>query len=142
MTYQLTASDCILRLADSAFIPPDPANTDYAAYLAWVEEGNTPEPAPAPPPLPPSYTAFWDALLASTVYGSIRAQSMASLPMNTLATEFIALLGDAKAGRPNEAAIQASMSAVFATGTFTTADAAEFTAALATGHLDGIYALN
>jgi hypothetical protein len=34
---------------------------------------------------------------------------MASLPMNTLATEFIALLGDAKAGRPNEAAIQASM---------------------------------
>ena len=142
MTYQLTASDCILRLADSAFIPPDPANTDYAAYLAWVEEGNTPEPAPAPPPLPPSYTAFWDALLASTVYGSIRAQSMASLPMNTLATEFIALLGDAKAGRPNEAAIQASMSAVFATGTFTTADAAEFTAALAAGHLDGIYALN
>jgi hypothetical protein len=80
------------------------------------------------PPPPPSYAAFWDALLASTVYGSIRTQSMASLPMNTLATEFIALLGDAKAGRPNEAAIQASMSAVFATGTFTEADAEEFTA--------------
>ena len=140
--YQLTTGDTILRLADNAFIPPDPANTDYAAYLAWVEEGNTPEPAPALPPPPPSYTAFWDALLASTVYGSIRTQSMASLPMNTLATEFIALLGDAKAGRPNEAAIQASMSAVFATGTFTEADAEEFTAALAAGHLDGIYALN
>jgi hypothetical protein len=95
---------------------------------------------PVPPP-PPSYTAFWDALLASTVYGSIRTQSMASLPMNTLATEFIALLGDAKAGRPNEAAIQASMSAVFATGTFTEADAEEFTAALATGLLDDIYSL-
>ena len=93
-------------------------------------------------PPPPSYTAFWDALLASTVYGSIRTQSMASLPMNTLATEFIALLNDAKAGRPNEAAIQASMGAVFATGTFTEADAEEFTAALAAGHLDGIYALN
>jgi hypothetical protein len=66
---------------------------------------------------------------------------MASLPMNTLATEFIALLGDAKAGRPNEAAIQASLSAVFATGTFTEADAEEFTAALAAGHLDGIYTL-
>ena len=48
MTYQLTASNCILRLADNAFIPPDPANTDYAAYLAWVEAGNTPEPAPEP----------------------------------------------------------------------------------------------
>ena len=52
MTYQLTASDLILRAADGAFIPPDPANTDYAAYLAWVEEGNTPEPAPEPEPVP------------------------------------------------------------------------------------------
>ena len=95
---------------------------------------------PVPPP-PPSYTAFWDALLASTVYGSIRTQSMASLPMNTLATEFIALLGDAKAGRPNEAAIQASMSAVFSTGTFTEGDAEEFTAALAAGYLDDTYTL-
>lgn len=95
---------------------------------------------PVPPP-PPSYTAFWDALLASTVYSSIRTQSMASLPMNTLATEFIALLGDAKAGRPNEAAIQASMSAVFATGTFTEADAEEFTDALAAGYLDDTYTL-
>ena len=97
-------------------------------------------PWPTPPP-PPSYAAFWDALLASTVYASIRTQSMASLPMNTLATEFIALLGDAKAGRPNEVAIQASMSAVFATGTFTEDDAEEFTAALAAGLLDDIYTL-
>ena len=53
MTYHLTASDCILRLTDNAFIPPDPANTDYAAYLAWLEAGNTPDPAPIPePPVP------------------------------------------------------------------------------------------
>ena len=99
------------------------------------------ESRPVPPP-PPSYIAFWDALIASSVYASIRTQSMASLPMNTLATEFIALIGDAKAGRANEAAIQASMSAVFATGTFTEDDAEEFTAALAAGYLDGTYALN
>jgi len=139
--YQLTTSTSIKRLSDGAFIPNDPGNRDYREYLEYLEAGNTPKPAPAPPPPPPSYAAFWDALLASTVYGSIRTQSMASLPMNTLATEFIALLGDAKAGRPNEAAIQASMSAVFATGTFTTADAAEFTAALAVGLLDNTYSL-
>ena len=48
MTYQLTTIDTILRTSDGAFIPPDPANTDYAAYLEWVEAGNTPEPAPEP----------------------------------------------------------------------------------------------
>ena len=50
MTYQLTQSGNFLRLEDQAVIPPDPANTDYAAYLAWVEAGNTPEPAPIPEP--------------------------------------------------------------------------------------------
>ena len=31
MTYQLTTGDTILRTADNAFIPQDPANTDYQA---------------------------------------------------------------------------------------------------------------
>ena len=35
----------IYRIADGSYIPFDPANTDYQAYLAWVEEGNTPLPA-------------------------------------------------------------------------------------------------
>jgi hypothetical protein len=56
MTYQLTTTDCILRLSDGAFIPPDPANTDYAAYLEWVAAGNMPEPAPIPEPPAPLTT--------------------------------------------------------------------------------------
>ena len=44
--------DYIIRLDDCAFIPFDPANTDYQAYLRWLEEGNTPLPADDPEPAP------------------------------------------------------------------------------------------
>ena len=142
MTYQLTSSDSILRLADNAFIPQAPGNRDYREYLDWLEAGNTPEPAPAPPAPGPNYIAFWDALTTSTIYAAIREQSFTSLPMNTLATELIALLGDAKAGRANEVAIQQSMTAILATGTFTEEQLGELGAALAAGNLDGIYALS
>lgn len=53
MTYQLlTAGLLAVRLylneerTEWLDIPPDLANNDYVEYLAWVEAGNTPEPAP------------------------------------------------------------------------------------------------
>jgi hypothetical protein len=35
----------IVRIQDNAWIPNDPANTDYQAYLKWIEAGNKLEPA-------------------------------------------------------------------------------------------------
>ena len=39
------STEIIQRISDFAFIPTDPANTDYQAYLKWVAEGNQPEEA-------------------------------------------------------------------------------------------------
>src|SRR5207342_1867950 len=54
--YQLTATDVVIRTSDGASIPADPANRDYAEYLAWVEAGNVPDPYVPPEPVAPTPT--------------------------------------------------------------------------------------
>jgi hypothetical protein len=67
--YKLTNNDYILR-DDGWFIPQSLDNTDYQQYLAWLEEGNTPEPyVPPPPPIPTTVTRFQAlAVLAQADY--------------------------------------------------------------------------
>lgn len=54
----------VTRISDNASIPADLQNTDYAEYLQWLSEGNTPDPYVAPPPTIPSSVTRLQALLA------------------------------------------------------------------------------
>ena len=57
MTYQLTAYDsikAIFKNGSTLFLPiEDNGTPEWAAYKAWLDEGNTPLPAPDPAPPAP-----------------------------------------------------------------------------------------
>ena len=62
--YQLTNTTSIIRTSDGAYIPADPENTDYAAYLLWTEEGNEALPVAVTPTQIPSVVTMRQARLA------------------------------------------------------------------------------
>lgn len=78
--YKLTNSTSITRLSDGAYIPSDRSNTDYAAYLQWLGDGNMPLPAdPIVIPVPTSLTMRQArlALLAAGLLDTVQAGVLA-----------------------------------------------------------------
>jgi hypothetical protein len=52
--YQLTSTDdTVIRTADGAFVPNDPANRDWIEYQDWLADGGVPDPYVEPEPVPP-----------------------------------------------------------------------------------------
>jgi hypothetical protein len=47
LTTQQNSTTVVRRTSDGACIPFDPQNSDYIAFLKWIEEGNVPTPADA-----------------------------------------------------------------------------------------------
>ncbi len=139
--YQLTTSNAVIRLEDNAYIPLDLRNIDYLKYLEWVKAGNTPAP-PLLPPVLPNYHGFYNGLLISAAYQKIRTQAVTNLPFTLAALEFTAAMGDAKAGIPNETALQACINNIGAVATdLKETDWAEIGALLQENNLDNIYTL-
>jgi hypothetical protein len=92
MTYRLTNTDDIIRIADAACIPPDPANRDYADFLAWRDAGGLPEPydAPSPPPaqiLSQDLMAQFTATDAAAIQAAISANVQFWLLWQALTTQ-------------------------------------------------------
>jgi len=48
LLFNQVEASCVIRTTDGAVIPFAEDNTDYIAYLQWIAEGNTPEPADEP----------------------------------------------------------------------------------------------
>jgi hypothetical protein len=66
-----------------------------------------------------NYNQFWNRVLESSVYQTLRAAASQSLAVNVYCTEFIALLSDAKMNRPNKVKLQESITNIFTNIDFT-----------------------
>ena len=65
----------------------------------------------------PDWIAFYDTILITTAFQSVRTQALSSLPLTLAVVEFSAAVSDAKAGRPNLPAIGAAIGNIMAVAT-------------------------
>lgn len=121
-------------------IPVVVGNRDYDAFVAIGTETALPY-IPAVIVNTPNYIEFWVGLISSPYYAKVKSGSSTDLRINTSATEFIALLGDAKAGMRMESAIQISFNELLSLVPADAADQLYLDALLAQSYLDSVYTL-
>lgn len=102
---------------------------------AWTEMGEVVE-YPAV-----DYRTFYGALQLSSVYVAIRTQAATTLAVNVYCTEFIAAIGEAKAGLPQPAVIQQTISDLIGATTLTAEERAELEGLMTAYGLSAIYTL-
>ncbi len=87
------------------------------------------------------YQQFWNSLLNTTAYTTIKTAATQSLQANTITTEFIALMSDAKAGRANVEKIQEVLTEIVSGIAFTEEELAEIQAAFTQSGMFAVYTL-
>ena len=87
------------------------------------------------------YQQFWDKLLNTGAYTTIKTASTQSLQANTLATEFIALMSDAKGGKANIEKIQQILTEIVSGVPFTTEELGEIQEAFTQSGMFAVYTL-
>ena len=121
-------------------IPAVVGNKDYDDFVAI----GAAIALPYIPPIvlnPPDYMEFWVGLISSPYYAKVKAGSSTDLQINASATEFIALLGDAKSGMRIESALQLSFDELLSLVPADAADQVYLNALLAQTYLDSTYTL-
>ena len=88
------------------------------------------------------YQKFWDMLLSTQAYAKIKSEASSSLIANTIVTEFICLLNDAKNNQATPIYIQNSLDQITSTITFTEDESAEIQNAFLKSGMFSIYNLN
>jgi hypothetical protein len=108
---------------------------DFPWDVAWPEP---PEPVNG---VICNYKAFYDALLISSIYATIRSKAVESSSVLTACVEFIAAIGDAKSGRPNTAAIQACVDLLCDAARFSVEELQALADVMQVGKLNQVYVL-
>ena len=88
-----------------------------------------------------NYRRFWNVLIDSKAYSSIKEAASQSLRVNTLATEFIALISDAKNGDINVEKIQRSLNEILLNISFTDSELTEIQTAFTESGMFAVYTL-
>jgi hypothetical protein len=88
-----------------------------------------------------NYQKFWDLLLDTDAYTKIKSVSSQSLEANTLATEFIALMSDAKRVQANVEKIQQILTQIISGIPFTPEELGEIQEAFTESGMYAVYTL-
>ena len=97
---------------------------------------------PPPPPPEPSYRAFYDALLASQVYGAVVATPGKSGDQAAAMTVFLGAIQDSLSGRENRIALQQAIWLLLSHLQLSAEGLAELLALMDEHRLSGVYSLS